>query len=142
MSIDPTTQSRAGAPAEGAPSAPNNDAKAGAAFRAILERLEEKTRALGEASENLDDPSRLGELDRSEGDMVVALGKLGTSAQQLEIASSRLEDLDVTVRGLISNVEDADFSEVALDLQRAEQTLMLAQATGARLMQQSLLNYL
>ena len=48
----------------------------------------------------------------------------------------------MTVDGLISNVEDADFAEVALDLQRAEQTLMLAQATGARLMQQSLLNYL
>ncbi|MGD2019211.1 MAG: flagellar hook-associated protein FlgL [Planctomycetota bacterium] len=86
--------------------------------------------------------TRLGELDRSEGDMVVALGKLGTAAQQLEIASSRLEDLDVTVRGLISNVEDADFSEVALDLQRSEQTLQLAQATGSRLMQQSLLRFL
>ena len=34
------------------------------------------------------------------------------------------------------------FAEGALDLQRAEQTLQLAQATGARLMQQTLLNYL
>jgi hypothetical protein len=31
---------------------------------------------------------------------------------------------------------------VALDLQRSEQTLMLAQATGSRLLQQSLLRYL
>ena len=43
---------------------------------------------------------------------------------------------------LISNVEDVDFAEVALDLQRAEQTLQLAQATGARLAQQTLLNFL
>ena len=53
-----------------------------------------------------------------------------------------LEDLDVSVRSLISDVEDADFAEVALDLQRSEQTLQLAQATGSRLMQQSLLRFL
>jgi len=86
--------------------------------------------------------TRLGELDRSEGDMITALGRLGTAAQQIDIASSRLEDLDVSVRGLTSNVEDADFTEVALDLQRSEQTLQLAQATGSRLLQQSLLRYL
>ncbi|MDG1983120.1 MAG: flagellar hook-associated protein FlgL [Planctomycetota bacterium] len=86
--------------------------------------------------------ARLGELDRSEGDMITGLGKLGTAAQQIDIATNRLEDLKVTVRGLISNVEDADFTEVALDLQRSEQTLQLAQATGSRLMQQSLLRFL
>ncbi len=86
--------------------------------------------------------TRLGELDRSERDMIEGLGRLGTAGQQIEIASSRLEDLDVSVRSLISNVEDADFADVALDLQRSEQTLMLAQATGSRLLQQSLLRYL
>ena len=85
---------------------------------------------------------RLGELDRSQGDLLIGLGRLGAATQRIDVASQRLEDLQVTVDGLISNVEDADFAEVALDLQRAEQTLMLAQATGARLMQQSLLNYL
>jgi flagellin-like hook-associated protein FlgL len=86
--------------------------------------------------------TRLGELDRSEGDMIISLGRLGTAAQQIDIASTRLEDLDVSVRSLISDVEDADFAEVALDLQRSEQTLQLAQATGSRLMQQSLLRFL
>lgn len=86
--------------------------------------------------------SRLGELDRSQDDLLIGLGKLGAAAQRIEVASTRLEDLRVTVEGLVSNVEDADYAQVALDLQRAEQTLQLAQATGARLMQQSLLNYL
>ena len=86
--------------------------------------------------------ARLGELDRSQDDMLIALGKLGAASQRIDVAATRLEDLEVTVEGLISNVEDADFTEVALDLQRAEQTLQLAQATGARLMQQTLLNYL
>ncbi len=86
--------------------------------------------------------SRLGELDRSEGDLLVGLGKLGAAGQRITVATTRLEDLRVTMDGLVSNVEDADFAQVALDLQRAEQTLQLAQATGARLMQQTLLNYL
>jgi flagellar hook-associated protein 3 len=86
--------------------------------------------------------ARLGELDRSEGDLLVGLGKLGAAGQRITVATTRLEDLRVTVDGLVSNVEDADFAQVALDLQRAEQTLQLAQATGARLMQQTLLNYL
>ncbi len=86
--------------------------------------------------------ARLGELDRSQEDLLIGLGKLGAASQRIDVAATRLEDLEVTVEGLISNVEDADFAEVALDLQRAEQTLQLAQATGARLMQQSLLNYL
>ena len=86
--------------------------------------------------------ARLGELDRSEGDLLVGLGKLGAASQRITVATTRLEDLRVTVDGLVSNVEDADYAQVALDLQRAEQTLQLAQATGARLMQQTLLNYL
>lgn len=86
--------------------------------------------------------TRLGQFDRSQDDLLIGLGKLGAASQRIDVAATRLEDLEVTVEGLISNVEDADFAEVALDLQRAEQTLQLAQATGARLMQQSLLNYL
>lgn len=85
---------------------------------------------------------RLGELDRSQDDLLISLGKLGAASQRIDVAATRLEDLEVTVEGLISNIEDADYAEVALDLQRSEQTLQLAQATGARLMQQSLLRYL
>lgn len=86
--------------------------------------------------------ARLGELDRSQDDLLIGLGKLGSAAQRIDVAATRLEDLEVTVEGLISNVEDADYADLALELQRAEQTLQLAQATGARLMQQTLLNYL
>jgi flagellin-like hook-associated protein FlgL len=43
---------------------------------------------------------------------------------------------------LLSGVEDVDFSQVALDMTRAEQTLQLTQATSSRLLQSSLLNFL
>ena len=49
MSIDPRIQSSAEATVEGAARTQQPDAKAGAAFRAVLERLEEKTRGHQEA---------------------------------------------------------------------------------------------
>ena len=85
---------------------------------------------------------RLDELDRSQDDLLIGSASSARPPSGSTSPRQRLEDLEVTVDELISNVEDADFAEVALDLQRSEQTLMLAQATGARLMQQSLLNYL
>ena len=48
---------------------------------------------------------------------------------------SRLAVIDTTI-------EDADPTEVVLEMTRAEQTLQVAQATGARLIQQSLLNFI
>jgi len=42
----------------------------------------------------------------------------------------------------ISRIEDADYSQVVLDMMRAEQTLQLTQSIGTRLLQNSLLNFL
>jgi hypothetical protein len=73
MSIDPRNQSLSGLQGLSGPDGPGgpqqqgsakaaqHDPEAGAAFRALLERLEEKTRALGAASESLDDPRALGD---------------------------------------------------------------------------------
>lgn len=58
--------------------AKQQDPKAGAAFRALLERLEEKTRALGQASEALDDPRQLGEAVQSARDSVEQAVLLGS----------------------------------------------------------------
>lgn len=85
---------------------------------------------------------RLREFDRSQSDLLLGLGKLGATSKRIQTSEERLQNLSVELRGLVSNVEDADFSETALDLTRAEQTLQLAQATGARIIQQSFLNFL
>lgn len=85
---------------------------------------------------------RLREFDRSQSDLLLGLGKLGATSKRIQTSEERLLDLRVDVQGLVSNIEDADFSQTALDLTRAEQTLQLAQATGSRVIQQSLLNFL
>ncbi len=85
---------------------------------------------------------RLTELDRNHSNLLESLGKLGGSAQRMVLTESQTQELDVNLRGLLSDVEDADFSELILDLTRTEQTLELAQLSGTRLLQTSLLNFL
>ena len=84
----------------------------------------------------------LGELDRNQDNVITATGTLGSRSKRLTNMESSLQDLSVQVSGLLSNVEDADFSEVVLEMTRAEQTLQLAQATSVRLMNTSLMNFL
>ena len=84
----------------------------------------------------------LGELDRNHDSVLRATGSLGSRSQRLSRMESGLADSDVQVQSLLSSVEDADFSQVVLDMTAAEQTLELAQATSVRLLNTSLLNFL
>lgn len=86
--------------------------------------------------------ARLAEFDRNYDNMQIAQGTLGARSQRLTATESRLGDFNVSLQGLKSGIEDADITSVILDMSRAEQTLQLAQATGARLLQNTLLNYL
>jgi flagellar hook-associated protein 3 FlgL len=84
----------------------------------------------------------LGELDRNHENVLSALGKLGALSQHAQTVGTALSDEIDGLTILRSNVEDADLSLVTLDMARAEQTLQLVQATSARMLQNSLLNFL
>ena len=85
---------------------------------------------------------RLAELSRNQQNALNALGTLGARTERLNASGERLEGMDLNLQGVLSKIEDADLAEVALELSRTEQTLQLAQLTGSRLMQTSLLNFL
>jgi len=84
----------------------------------------------------------LGELDRNHESLLVALGGLGSRSERLSSTESRLTGVQLQLESLRSEVLDTDFSEAALDMARAQQGLELAQATGVRLLQTNLLNFL
>ena len=71
-----------------------------------------------------------------------ALGTLGARTERLISSGSRLETVSLNVEGQLSQVEDVDITEVILEMNRTEQTLQLAQATGSRLIQHTLLDFL
>jgi len=84
----------------------------------------------------------LSELDRNQQNVLAATGVLGANGQRLARMEESLLLSEVDTQGLLSGVEDADLSQVVLDMTRAEQTLQLAQATSVRLLNTSLLNFL
>jgi flagellin-like hook-associated protein FlgL len=84
----------------------------------------------------------LADLDRHAEDLRVGLGILGSRSQRLRVSGQRAVDIENQLRSDLSGVRDADLAEVALDLARSDQILQLAQASGARLIQTSLLNFL
>jgi flagellar hook-associated protein 3 len=85
---------------------------------------------------------RFEELVEGQERLLTGLGKLGSRHERLNTTENRLRDLSTELTGLRSNIVDVDLATAALELQEAELTLQLTQSTGARLMQQSLLNYL
>lgn len=86
--------------------------------------------------------ARLSELDLGHERLIGALGSLGASSQRLSVSEERVLDLGVRLQGLLSETQDADISEVAIDLAKADQSLQLAQTAAARLLQTTLLNFL
>ena len=85
---------------------------------------------------------RLTELDRGKENLVVGLGVLGSTSQRLNSAAERTMGVELQLESLLSSITDADYAEVALDLARSDLSLQVAQASGARLIQTSLLNFL
>lgn len=85
---------------------------------------------------------RLGELDRGHENVLLGMGVLGSRSQRLKGASQRMLGIELQLESLRSSITDADYAEVALDLARSELSLQVAQASGARLIQTSLLNFL
>lgn len=85
---------------------------------------------------------RLGELDRHSDNLLVGLGVLGSRSGRLENTAQRFDLVALQVEGLISDSQDADITEAILDLRQAENTLQLSQATGTRLIQRTLLDFI
>lgn len=86
--------------------------------------------------------ARLPELDRNHDRLQLTQAVLGGRLAEVADVEERLEALDVDLRERISKLEDVDLADAVLELTRAEQTLQLAQATGARLLRTTLLDYL
>lgn len=85
---------------------------------------------------------RLSELDRHQDAVGRGLGTLGARTQRLGDSRNSLAAVELNIRERLSEVQDIDISEVVLDLQQTQNALQLSQATGARLLQTSLLDFL
>jgi flagellar hook-associated protein 3 FlgL len=81
-------------------------------------------------------------LDSSIESMLDARGTVGTRTVRLETTSTRLTDMKLSFTKLLSEVEDADITEVLTQLSTYEANYQSALLAGAKIIQPSLLDFL
>ena len=86
--------------------------------------------------------ARLEEFDRGHEQVISSLTRLGSRSARLDGADARLASVELELQGRLSMTEDIDLGQAALEMARTQQSLEVVQAAGARLLQQTLLNYL
>lgn len=86
--------------------------------------------------------TRLREFDRNAENVRIALGNLGSRSSRLQGLEARLEDANLQVQSMMSRLEDVDYGQAVFEMSRAQTSLEIAQATGVRLLQTTLANFL
>lgn len=84
----------------------------------------------------------LTELDRNHEAELSALGEMGARSARMSSAASRHETVDLAFQSQVSERLDLDYGEVAVDIARAQVGLQAVLASGARILQTSLLRLL
>jgi flagellar hook-associated protein 3 FlgL len=100
---------------------------------------------LQDALENNDPEALQMLLDELDGAITVALesrADVGSRAMRLEITDSRLVDLNLSFTRLLSEVEDADITELITSLAMHETSYQAALLAASKIIQPSLLNFL
>lgn len=84
----------------------------------------------------------LGDLDTAFGELLRWRSEVGARMSRLELAESRYADDMIHLKGLISEREDVDYAEAILRLKQEENVYRAALASGARVIQPTLIDFL
>jgi flagellar hook-associated protein 3 FlgL len=85
---------------------------------------------------------RLDELDSVHDDILDALGEVGAKGSRLDLTKNQLSAQHLNDTGLITQTEDVDMSEALIHLSAQQNALQASLATGARVIQPTLLDFL
>lgn len=85
---------------------------------------------------------RIGDLDRSIDNIIARRTEVGAKMNRLEMTQTRLDEAKTNFSGLLSSVEDIDMAEVITQLKMQENVYRTALASGARIIQPTLLDFL
>lgn len=84
----------------------------------------------------------IGDLDSRIDHVLEKWSEIGAKSNRLELTKNRLEDENNNLKKLLSDVEDADMAELITKLKSEESVYEAALASGARIIQPSLVDYL
>ncbi len=86
--------------------------------------------------------ARLGELDVAIDRILAYRSEVGAKINRLELSRNRLQDAEVNLGRLLSQVEDADMARTIIKLKTEESAYQVGLAAGARIIQPTLLDFL
>jgi flagellar hook-associated protein 3 FlgL len=81
-------------------------------------------------------------LNSNYGTLTQAETNMGAVTDQLTMASSRLQSLQLNVTQVLSNTQDADMAQTEIDFSTQQAAFQAALQAGAKIVQSSLLNFL
>lgn len=84
----------------------------------------------------------LGDLDTQRDTVLDVQAAMGTKARRLENASARIQASQTSLKGLLSDAEDADMAQVLTDLQQQQYIYQAALSVNGQVLRTSLLDYL
>ncbi len=84
----------------------------------------------------------MGNLDESIQDLLNNLAKVGTRVKRMDSTQSRLSDMSYTYKSLLSDVEDADLTQLVTDLAMQETSYQAALIASSKIIQPTLLDFL
>lgn len=84
----------------------------------------------------------LGKLDTRMDQFLELRADVGARTNRIALAQDRLKDIDINLQTLTAKTEDADMAVVITNLKMAENVYQASLATGSRLIQQSLIDFL
>jgi flagellar hook-associated protein 3 FlgL len=85
---------------------------------------------------------RLKELDEVIGNVLKCRAEIGAKVNRLEKTLSAYDDSTINLTKLLSETEDVDIAQIVMDLSMEENVYRVALASGARIIQPSLLDFL
>jgi flagellar hook-associated protein 3 FlgL len=84
----------------------------------------------------------IGDLDQAMDAVAAKLAVIGSRVQRVDRTSTRLQALELDLRGILNQTEDADMAEAMLNLRLDEQSYEATLAATSRLFGPSLIDYL
>ncbi len=81
-------------------------------------------------------------LDRALDRVLESLNQVGARSEGLQLVAQRLQGEEVNLKELLSKAEDLDVAEAIMELKMQENVYRLALASGARVLQPTLLDFL
>jgi flagellar hook-associated protein 3 FlgL len=84
----------------------------------------------------------LGKLDENTDHMLGALADVGARKNRVELIENRIDEQQINVTRLLSNVEDVNIAEAVMNMKMQEQVYQASLSSSSKIMQMSLMDYL